>query len=130
MRFAAYVTTKELKRRNLDPALIDAGVLGISVPQSSSFYGLPWLTGLIGAKGAGGPTVSQACATSVRSLLTAASDIDVPHRAESGVGSFSDTYDRLAGRRRLVHQRRQNIHFRGRSGFHWSRTAPGVGAYP
>ena len=67
---------RQLKRRNLDPAMIDAGVLGISIPQRCSFYGLPWLTGLIGAKGAGGPTISQACATSVRSLLIAASDID------------------------------------------------------
>lgn len=74
--FAAHITAKELKRRNLDPAMIDAGVLGISIPQRCSFYGLPWLTGLIGAKGAGGPTISQACATSVRSLLIAASDID------------------------------------------------------
>lgn len=76
VRFAAHITAKELKRRNLDPSIIDAGVLGMSIPQRSSFYGLPWLTGLIGAKGAGGPTISQACATSVRSLLTAASDID------------------------------------------------------
>lgn len=76
MKFAAYVTSRELKRRNIDPTVIDAGVLGISVPQNASFYGLPWLTGLIGATGAGGPTISQACATSVRGLLTAASDID------------------------------------------------------
>lgn len=76
MKFAAYVTAKELKRRNLDPAIIDAGILGISVPQLASFYGLPWLTGMIGAAKAGGPTISQACATSVRSLLTAASDIE------------------------------------------------------
>lgn len=75
MKFAAHVTSKELKRRNIDPAIIDAGVLGMSVPQNASFYGLPWLTGLIGAAGAGGPTINQACATSVRCLQTATDDI-------------------------------------------------------
>lgn len=75
MKFAAHVTAKELKRRNIDPKLIDSGILGMTVPQSACFYGLPWLTGLIGADAAGGPTVNQACATSVRCLLNATDDI-------------------------------------------------------
>jgi acetyl-CoA acyltransferase len=52
-------------------------VLGFSVPQKHSFYGLPWLTGLIGAGQAGGPTLMQACATGVRTLLAAAQEIEV-----------------------------------------------------
>lgn len=75
VRFAAHVTVAELKRRNLNPEIIDAGVLGMSVPQTACFYGLPWLTGMIGASRAGGPTIAQACATSVRSILSAANDI-------------------------------------------------------
>ncbi len=75
MKFAAHVTKMEMRKRNIDPAMIDYGVLGWSVPQVASFWGLPWLTGMIGANGASGPSISQACATSVRSLLTAAEEI-------------------------------------------------------
>ncbi len=51
-------------------------MLGFSVPQKHSFYGLPWLTGLAGASQVGGPTLMQACATGVRVLLAAAQEIE------------------------------------------------------
>jgi acetyl-CoA acetyltransferase len=38
---------------------------------------MPWLMGLIGAGQAGGPTLMQACATGVRTLLAAAQEIEV-----------------------------------------------------
>lgn len=75
MKFAAHVTKTEMRKRGIDPAVIDYGVLGWSVPQVACFYGLPWLTGMIGAKSAGGPSINQACATSVRCLLTAAEEL-------------------------------------------------------
>lgn len=75
IKFAAHVTKAEMARRDLDPKVIDFGVLGLSVPQTACFYGLPWLTGMIGADGVGGPTISQACATSVRCLQTAALEV-------------------------------------------------------
>ena len=75
VRFAAHVARQELDRRRIDPGLFDYGVLGFSVPQKHAFYGLPWLTGLIGADRAGGPTMMQACATGVRTLLAAAQEI-------------------------------------------------------
>lgn len=75
MRFAAHVTKAELRKRNIDPEMIDYGVLGYSVPQTACFYGLPWLAGMIGAYRAAGPSINQACATSVRSLLTAAEEV-------------------------------------------------------
>jgi acetyl-CoA acyltransferase len=72
------VARLELARRKIDPASVfDYGVLGFSVPQKHSFYGLPWLTGMIGASQAGGPTLMQACATGVRTLLAAAQEIEV-----------------------------------------------------
>ncbi|UCE30710.1 MAG: thiolase family protein [Burkholderiales bacterium] len=77
VEFAAHVARAELARRGIDPQAFDYGVLGFSVPQKHSFYGLPWLTGLIGAGQAGGPTVMQACATGVRTVLTAAQEIEV-----------------------------------------------------
>jgi len=76
IRFAADVTIRELGRRNIPPEVLDFGVLGITVPQQHAFYGLPWLMGRIGASGVGGPTVMQACATGVRTLLTAVQEID------------------------------------------------------
>ena len=77
VEFAAHVARQELARRKIDPRRFDYGVLGFSVPQKHSFYGLPWLTGLAGANQVGGPTLMQACATGVRTLLAAAQEIEV-----------------------------------------------------
>ena len=75
VEFAAHVTRRELAQRKIDPAGFDFAALGISVPQKQSFYGAPWLAGLIGAVKVGGPTLMQACATGVRTLLAAAQEI-------------------------------------------------------
>ncbi|MBI5898278.1 MAG: thiolase family protein [Rhodocyclales bacterium] len=77
IEFAAHVAKAELAKRRIDPKAFDYGVLGFSVPQKHSFYGLPWLAGLIGAPQVGGPTLMQACATGARSLLAAAQEIEV-----------------------------------------------------
>jgi acetyl-CoA acetyltransferase len=77
VEFAAHVARRELARRKIDPKAFDHGVLGFSVPQKRSFYGLPWLTGMIGADRVGGPTLMQACATGVRTVLAAAQEIEV-----------------------------------------------------
>jgi acetyl-CoA acetyltransferase family protein len=77
VEFAAHVARQELAKRNIDPKRFDYGVLGFSVPQKHSFYGLPWLTGLAGLSQAGGPTLMQACATGVRTLLAAVQEIQV-----------------------------------------------------
>jgi acetyl-CoA acetyltransferase len=76
IEFGAHVARRELTKRGIDPAVFDYGVLGISVPQKHSFYGMPWLMGLAGAPQAGGPTLMQACATGVRTLLAAAQEIE------------------------------------------------------
>ncbi len=75
VEFAAHVAKRELARRKIDPSGFDYAVLGISVPQKQSFYGAPWLAGMIGADKVGGPTLMQACATGVRTLLAAAQEI-------------------------------------------------------
>ena len=76
VEFAAHVTRQELAKRNIAPDAFDYGVLGITVLQKHSFFGLPWFTGLAGLGHVGGPTVMQACATSVRVLATAAEEIE------------------------------------------------------
>ena len=49
VEFAAYVAKKTLADKNIPVDVFDYGVLGMTVPQISSFFGLPWLTGMIGA---------------------------------------------------------------------------------
>jgi hypothetical protein len=41
LRFAAHVTKREFARRDIDPKIIDYGVLGMTRPEQGSFYGLP-----------------------------------------------------------------------------------------
>jgi len=74
--FAAEVTRRALAERNLLPERFDALFLGQTVPATSSFYGAPWLAGLIGVDGITGPTISQACATSARVIASAASEVE------------------------------------------------------
>jgi acetyl-CoA acetyltransferase len=76
LEFAAHVAKKELAKRKIPAEAFDHGVLGFSVPQKHSFYGLPWLSGLAGAGQVGGPTLMQACATGVRVLLAGAQEIE------------------------------------------------------
>lgn len=75
LKFAAEVAKRSLSARNLSPQIFDFGVLGLTVPQKNSFYGLPWLMGEVGAAQVGGPTVNQACATGARILELAHSEI-------------------------------------------------------
>lgn len=76
LEFAAYVTKRELARRKIPASAIEHGVLGISVPQKHSFYGLPWVAGLAGLGHVAGPTIMQACATGARTLLAATQEIE------------------------------------------------------
>jgi acetyl-CoA acyltransferase len=75
LQFGARVAREELARRGVDVRTIDYGVLGTTVPSASSFFGLPWLTGMMGAMHLGGPTVNQACATSARILQMACQQV-------------------------------------------------------
>ena len=75
LTFAAHVAKDALRRRGIEPAVFDHAVLGLTVPQRGSFYGVPWLMGELGAPDVAGPTISQACATGVRVLQSAAAEI-------------------------------------------------------
>jgi acetyl-CoA acetyltransferase len=76
VEMAAHVARRELDKRAIAGERFDYGVLGMTVPQHHSFYGLPWLMGLIGAPEVGGPTINQACATGTRALLAAVQEIE------------------------------------------------------
>jgi acetyl-CoA acetyltransferase len=92
LEFAAHTVHKELARRKIPAEAIEHGVLGFSVPQSHSFYGLPWVAGRAGLGHIAGPTIMQACATGVRALLAAVQE------AEAGMcrASLALTCDRTS----------------------------------
>ena len=73
--FAADLTSRALKERGIAPDDIDGMCLGTTVPSKGSFYGAPWLAGLAGLGHLSGPTINQACATSVRCLVEAATEL-------------------------------------------------------
>ena len=76
MKLAANVARDTLAAKKFPMDAIDLGILGITIPQMSSFFGLPWVTGMIGIPNVPGPTVSQACATSARVLQMAAGEVE------------------------------------------------------
>lgn len=75
--FAAEITVRALQEREIEPEVFDSLYLGLTVPQKHSFYGGPWLAGLIGAEAATGPIISQACATGARVVSSAAAEVEV-----------------------------------------------------
>jgi len=74
--FAADLARKALAKRGLSPQVFTALYFGMTVPTKHSFYGAPWLAGLIGADEITGPVFSQACATSARVLGSAAYEVE------------------------------------------------------
>ncbi|MEM7251991.1 MAG: thiolase family protein [Pseudomonadota bacterium] len=75
LKLGAQVAQAELERRDIPLDALDFGVLVTTVPQAQCFYGLPWVTGMMGAPHVAGPTINQACATSARCLQTATEEI-------------------------------------------------------
>src|SRR5271165_4849889 len=75
IKLAAQSAKQALEAKQFPLDAINTAVLGITNPQVSSFYGLPWLTGMLGIGLVTGPTVQQACATSVRALKMAAQEV-------------------------------------------------------
>ncbi len=75
LRLAASVGKQALQARHFPMDCIDLGILGHTNPQHGSFYGLPYVTGMMGLENVAGPTVQQACATSARGLQMAAGEV-------------------------------------------------------
>ena len=76
LSFAADMTKRALADRHIEPTTFDALFLGTTVPSQGSFYGAPWVAGMIGVAGISGPTFSQACATSARVIGSAAYEVE------------------------------------------------------
>ena len=76
MRYVAHVARDELARRDVALDGIDYGVLGLTVAQRQCFFGLPWVTAMMGADHIPGPTINQACATGARCLQAASQEVE------------------------------------------------------
>ena len=81
LKFAADVTRKALEARKMDPKIFSNVYLGMTIPAPQSFYGAPWLAGMIGAEGVTGPVFSQACATSARVIGSATQSVETGNDA-------------------------------------------------
>lgn len=101
IRFAADVAKGAMAERNLPPDAFAALHLGNTVPAPNSFYGAPWLAGMLGAEGISGPTVNQACATSARLLAGAAGEIETADGSGSAI--LCITADRTSNGPHLVY---------------------------
>jgi acetyl-CoA acetyltransferase family protein len=75
MKFAAATGAKVAKEKGWPLAVLDHAVLGITVPQEKSFWGVPWVMSMMGAPAVSGATISQACATSARCLSVSATEL-------------------------------------------------------
>jgi len=89
---AVAVTRDAFEQRAVDRNAVDGLVLGMTIPQISSFYAAPWTATRIGLEGISGPVVAQACATSVACLVAAATS----GRPREGRTSLVLTTDRTS----------------------------------
>ncbi|MFQ5943148.1 MAG: thiolase family protein [Anaerolineales bacterium] len=103
IKFAAGVTVQALEERELEASEFDALYLGTTVPSRSSFYGAPWLAGLIGAEEITGPTISQACATSARVIGSAAYEVEANAANGSTPALLCVTADRTSNGPHMVY---------------------------
>ena len=76
LKFLASSAKMALADKQIDLADLDALHLGTTIPQAASFWGAPWVAAMMGAPEITGPTISQACATSARTIASAASEIE------------------------------------------------------
>lgn len=74
---AVQVTRDALTQASFDPAEASQLVFGTTIPQENSFYASPWIAARLGMPGIGGPSISQACATAVACLASAASAVEL-----------------------------------------------------
>lgn len=90
VKLAAATARRVFEERGIDPAAFDSLFFGMTVPSPQSFYATPWLAGLIGAGGIGGPTIMQACATSARVIGEAAAEVDTDRGERCILGVCAD----------------------------------------
>jgi acetyl-CoA acetyltransferase len=94
--FAAEIAVRALEERDISPQVFDSLYLGITVPQKHTFYGGPWLAGLIGAETITGPMIGQACATGARVMGLAGFELEATSNAGEERVILTITADRCS----------------------------------
>lgn len=97
---AVAVTRAALAERRFDADWANHFVLGTTIPQHHGFYAAPWVAARLGAPGLGAH-LSQACATSVACLVSAASAVELG----PGTRSLVVTADRTSNGPLIVYPR-------------------------
>ncbi len=109
VKFAAEMARKALAARNIAPQTFSNLYFGMTIPATQSFYGAPWLAGLVGAEGITGPVFSQACATSARVIGSAAQAVE----SEDDAAILCITADRTSNGPHLLYPNPLNPGGRG-----------------
>ncbi len=76
VELVAATARRFLDHKQIDGGQFDSLTMGMTVPQKHSFYGSPWVAGMMGLETITGPTLAQACATSARVIASAAGDLE------------------------------------------------------
>ncbi len=111
IELVAKTASRFLSNRGISPESFDGLHLGFTVPQPSSFYGAPWVAGMIGAPGITGANIAQACATSARVVANAAMEVEIGLR-ECVLGI---TCDRTSNGPHILYPNPKGIGGRGES---------------
>lgn len=90
--FAGDLARRALTERGVAAETIHGVCFGNTVPSRHSFYGAPWFAALAGLEQVGGPTINQACATSVRCVVQAAMEL----QSGSGTAWLAAAADRTS----------------------------------
>jgi acetyl-CoA acetyltransferase family protein len=77
LEFASEIAKRALKARKINAKQFEGIILGTTIPQKSSFYGAPWVAGMIGNEKITGATINQACATSFKCVAMASQEIEL-----------------------------------------------------
>jgi acetyl-CoA acetyltransferase family protein len=100
LALAEQVTARALEERGVEWP-IEELVLGLTIPQKEAFYGAPTLAARLGFPGVSGPMISQACATSVAAIHTAAAS----QQGAAGGARLVVTTDRTSNGPQLTYPR-------------------------
>ncbi len=88
--FGANTSRRFFESRGWDPQMLDYVLVGSTVYQKQWFYSGPWASALMGATGAPGVLVSQACSTATFTIYQAGMGVDT--------GLFENSWCLLADR--------------------------------
>jgi acetyl-CoA acetyltransferase len=94
--FAAEVVRRALEEREVSPEVFDGLYFGITVPQRHSFYGGPWLAGMVGVEHIAAPMIGQACATGARVMALAGFELETVAKAGEERVLLTVTADRCS----------------------------------